>query len=643
MSERDPVVILLRELDRPVAPRPEFADALRARLLAELGQHDGLRARRRVSRPRLTLAPRHRRPALAGAVALIVAVATITAVLLSRPSPASALDVIQQARRAFATAPPFAATVRLNLNPDGSQRFVPRGATATVMVNYGGRRRFRSEVVSEQPRLASGPSPGSYEVFDGRRVATYDPHGKVLFSFPAPNGFRPLEFLSWRGAYPDWERICGGSASKVLPDAQIAGRDARHVRCVNFIGEEWQLWIDRKTGLLLKLVGQAGGDDLFFGLGLSTSAKGGFEVERLRYNSSFPAGTFTLAAPAGALDFHARLQAAIAKVPPFQAVYSARYGRARAATYIDEAWWLNDQTWRREVLVSRPGDPRGLGGPGSFFVYAHGLLSSYNAHDKSYTKVSSPAFEPINPIVQLVAEADSSYSTSGCPIVGNTQIAGRRAIHRHCKTRPSCPGSGCSYDVWLDTSTGLTLRRRSRMFELRVRSIRYHPHLPSGLFRFVPPAGSRNAQQLTNNPYYKTKLVPGKPAPDWQATKLNGGGFQLADLRGKPVLLLLVPDWCSDPACNVFGPLEQAYRGSKNEATVVWVDFQGSAKQARRVVRENHLTIPVVIDHEGTSLKAWAIQAYPYWLLLDRHGRVIEARLKPQTTSQLQQLLAKAK
>jgi hypothetical protein len=37
------------------------------------------------------------------------------------------------------------------------------------------------------------------------------------------------------------------------------------------------------------------------------------------------------------------------------------------------------------------------------------------------------------------------------------------------------------------------------------------------------------------------------------------------------------------------------------------------------------------------------IQGYPYWLLLDSHGRVIEARFGPQTVTQLKQLLAKAR
>jgi len=42
-----------------------------------------------------------------------------------------------------------------------------------------------------------------------------------------------------------------------------------------------------------------------------------------------------------------------------------------------------------------------------------------------------------------------------------------------------------------------------------------------------------------------------------------------------------------------------------------------------------------------TSLAAWAIQSFPYWLLLDADGRLVEARLKRQTVAQLEQLLAR--
>lgn len=81
---------------------------------------------------------------------------------------------------------------------------------------------------------------------------------------------------------------------------------------------------------------------------------------------------------------------------------------------------------------------------------------------------------------------------------------------------------------------------------------------------------------------------------------------------------------------------------SKGRAAIVWVDFDGKADEARKIAHYQHLTFPVVFD-TGAMTKAWKIQRFPYWLVLDSRGRVIEARFKPQTLAQLQQLLAKAK
>src|SRR5262249_9078958 len=155
-------------------------------------------------------------------------------VLLSRPVPASAVDVILQAQRAFATAPPFQATLRIVANPDGKNpnTFIPKGATETLAISYRGPGRFRAEIVGQPPRFGvrSVAGPGSYVVVDDHVIGTYDALRNEFFSSPVPPGASgPLAFLSWHGAYPDWERICRSAGSKVLPDARIAGRDARQI------------------------------------------------------------------------------------------------------------------------------------------------------------------------------------------------------------------------------------------------------------------------------------------------------------------------------------------------------------------------------------------------------------------------------
>jgi peroxiredoxin len=489
-----------------------------------------------------------------------------------------------------------------------------------VALSYGGPRRFRTQILAEHG-FTSGLAPGSYRIYTGRS---------------------PLEFLSWHGAYPDWERVCRGPYSRVFADTRIAGRDARHIRCGNNRGYVWELWIDRQTGLLLKIVGQLDGDDSFLGGGISTSAKGGLEVQQLRYNPAFARGTFS--APRRAFDAAAAArQATLAKLPPFHAVFAV-YGSGGAPgpiSHVDEGWWRNEHTWRSKTLVA---DQRGgnFTGAGSFSVMAHGTQTAYNAHDHTFSSIDlGVGSDPAQALID-------DYSPARCPIVGHARVARREADHRRCAryvvTATPHHRTWATAEYWIDAATGLTLRSQVNGHDLVVvRSIQYHPHFPHGTFRFVPPRGSHNLDKLENNPYYKTKLTPGKPAPNWHATTLTGKGFQLTDLRGKPALLLLLPDWCP---CNEFiplsqlPPLEQAYRRSHGATTVVWVDAEGTTKAAKTIARLNSLTFPVVVD-KGAVEKAWAPQSFPKWVLLDSHGRVIEARSKPPTVAQLEQLLAR--
>jgi hypothetical protein len=639
MSEHDSVAVLLKTLDRPVEPSPEFGDALRERLLAELGETNGHRSW--VPHLQLPPRPRRRRRLLAAAVAIALIASALAAVLLSRPAPASALDLIRRAQRQAAALPPFEARVRYDINPDGSrageEHVVPKGATQTWQVSYAGPDRVRTVLSGAHLVIPGARAVGSFDVLDGKSGAFYDSQRKTFERFPRSPYLDPLGDLAWQGGYPDWERICRGSAAQVLPDAVVAGRDTRHIRCTSPAAQVWQLWIDRQTGLVLKLKGQAGGGgDLFLGSVPATSQRGGFTITRLRYHPSFPAGTFKIGAPSGALDYTGRLSNAEAKLPPFQAIVTTLVqGHIQTE---QQLWWQDPGTWHVDYLAGG-----GLqGGPGSYEVAAHGKVGEFNAHDNSYSTVATPKAPNMapNPLMDLLPENDQHYP-SACTIIGRAQVDGQPAIERRC----------ADYRNWVDARTGLILKYESVKpgYQFGLRHLRYHPVFRPGTFRFTRPSGSRSATQLANNPYYKTRLKPGQPAPNWQAHMLNGGNFQITDLRGKPALLLFLPDWCgTDPVCYVVTPLERVYKEAKNKLAIIWVDFSGKPAQAEKLIRHNRLTFPVVIDNKSgrfgaNSIQAWRIQAYPYWALLDSHGRVIEARFKPQTLAQLRQLVKAAR
>jgi hypothetical protein len=193
----------------------------------------------------------------------------------------------------------------------------------------------------------------------------------------------------------------------------------------------------------------------------------------------------------------------------------ATYGRAGTLSNVDEGWWLNERTWRSKTLVDHQSGSRGTGlsdnrygtftGAGSFTVMAHGIEMVYDAHDHIFAR-EVDAEQDAGPVDDLLGYLENiDYSPAHCPIVGHERIAGRETDHRRCR----------GDELWIDAATGLTLRSRLNGHDvLVVRSIEYHPDFPAGIFRFIPPPGSHDLAQLEKNLFYKTKLAPGKPAPN---------------------------------------------------------------------------------------------------------------------------------
>lgn len=639
---RVPVEQALAELERPAGPRPEFADDLLRRLLAEL-EEDWESAL--AERPRKRLWPR--RYILAVAAMLAVVGALVGTVLLARPSEASAAEVIAEAQDDFADIPPLRVTVRYDLNPEGGYPApdVPQGATAVIQISYRGSSGYRQEILDMDPVLTGSGGPGSFIVWDGRRSGEYRADtNEFNRSFGVELFGDPLRELSWNAPYPDWEEICRLAGSEVLPDAEIAGRPARHVRCGDFKGGFWELWVDADTGFMLKIAGELGRDDFRLG----TSPKGGFEVETIEYDPAFPAGTFAVVAPAGAEDVLGEQEAAFASVPSFRATVSRRLSAELLGAespdsgsedwvYVDQLRYRDDDAWRREVIEdSRPDMRSGLSA-GSYAVWDGTQVGVYYAGDDAYS-VSAEADLALHPLHGLSPQADSAFAEERCEERGDTQVAGRPARQLVCEYETSAVPA----DIWLDADTGLYLRIRTPDFELEVVSIEYEPSFAPGTFEFVPPPGSRDLEAVSQDPYTMTDLVRGELAPVWSGPVLGGGTLDLEELRGRPVLVFVWADWCDQACFSSFPAFEEVSQERAGDARFVSVDFLGSAEAAKEIMRAGGYAFTVVDDSAGKIGEAWGIESVPVWVALDADGRVSEVRLGPQTGAELEDMLGAA-
>lgn len=115
----------------------------------------------------------------------------------------------------------------------------------------------------------------------------------------------------------------------------------------------------------------------------------------------------------------------------------------------------------------------------------------------------------------------------------------------------------------------------------------------------------------------------GEPAPAFRAAVLDGGQVNVpGDYRGQVVALRFWADWC--PYCRKeMAELQPVYaRLRPRGLEILAVNVAQDADTARRFVAPLDLAYPILLDPEGTTARAWGVQALPITWLLDREGRV---------------------
>lgn len=260
-DERDDLaVFVLERLEQPVEPDPEFADALLELLLAELAPAEALPTVQSRARLWISLRPR----LLAAAAAVAVVAVAVGVVLALRVTEESALAAIREAQAQAASVPPFRAVVSHRLAGELALGTVSlatgRDWVSVSELEYGGETGWRRLVLRDSLAGASRSV-----VWNGRTLGISRPEQRRFYVYPRASSRRrsaaeqlsPLATLSPRfrlfplppAARPEeyFRESC-----RVGADTRMAGRPARSVTC----GDRdfrFSLWLDRETGLLLKL------------------------------------------------------------------------------------------------------------------------------------------------------------------------------------------------------------------------------------------------------------------------------------------------------------------------------------------------------------------------------------------------------
>ncbi|PWS26712.1 protein-disulfide isomerase [Pedobacter yonginense] len=117
----------------------------------------------------------------------------------------------------------------------------------------------------------------------------------------------------------------------------------------------------------------------------------------------------------------------------------------------------------------------------------------------------------------------------------------------------------------------------------------------------------------------------GGPVPPFKFEIEKGKTVNIADYKGKVVLINLFATWC--PPCNVELPLAQKeiwdqYKDNKNFAFFVFGREEGWEKLVPYKAKKG-FTFPILPDADRSIFSKFAKQSIPRNILIDENGKII--------------------
>jgi thiol-disulfide isomerase/thioredoxin len=138
----------------------------------------------------------------------------------------------------------------------------------------------------------------------------------------------------------------------------------------------------------------------------------------------------------------------------------------------------------------------------------------------------------------------------------------------------------------------------------------------------APDKGAEKAQANEWRPWPATRVVPKLALP-----RLEGGRFDLRELRGRPALINFWASWCAPCREEMPSLARLASARAGDGLVVIAINYRESAATVRRFLESLGAplpaVLPVLLDQSGEAAKAWTPRIFPTTVFIDRRGRPI--------------------
>ena len=111
-----------------------------------------------------------------------------------------------------------------------------------------------------------------------------------------------------------------------------------------------------------------------------------------------------------------------------------------------------------------------------------------------------------------------------------------------------------------------------------------------------------------------------KPVPALALTDLDGKAWNLAALKGRPVMLNFWASWC-EPCRAEMPSLELlATRHEKAGLVVLAVNYKEPLPKIQRFLKALPFSLPILLDSDGDAASVWTPRVFPTTVLIGRDG-----------------------
>lgn len=149
-----------------------------------------------------------------------------------------------------------------------------------------------------------------------------------------------------------------------------------------------------------------------------------------------------------------------------------------------------------------------------------------------------------------------------------------------------------------------------------------------GVYDYVTGSAmeQKKEQSMVTNDGVTIGIKKGQQAANFTLNDLNGNPVQLADYRGKKVLINFWASWC--PPCRAEMPyMQQFYEDYEKEAVILGINLTSTEdgyEDIKAFTDKLGITFPIVLDDEGEVMKDFAVISYPTTYVIDEQGVIHE-------------------